>query len=206
MPVDVSSPAVLLKSQIAVKRFRHTRRHVDFASEDTPFVLETDEFPALTEMTKRKSPLPTAQMQRKAKLRIHLPGLSLPAAVRQRLIALSGPRYDATEDIVTIVADSQQNRNLNISQVYKTAGNLLNEAWKADLNYVPIEDNLPPHEKVQREVELAAERQALLEALDVEAIKKPKSFTFFRVASYPQPAAIQKGCDSVKSILQELSS
>lgn len=205
LPVNVSSPSILSKDQIPVKRFKKVSNSIDFTSFDTPFVVETDEFPALTEMTKRGSPLPTAQIQRKAKLSIHLAVLGLPHTVQERLIALSGPRYNAELGNITLVADSQPTRNQNLAAVYKTAGNLLHEAWKADLSYVAVGDNLPPHEQIERILELEAEATAKKADLDPETFKRPGQYTLFRIASYPQPASIQKGRDAVKALVQEFA-
>lgn len=205
LPVNVSSPSILSKDQIPVKRFKRSSNHIDFTSSETPFVLETDEFPVLTEMAKRGSPLPAAQIQRKAKLRIHLPALGLPHVVSERLIALSGSRYDAEKQLLTLVADTQPTRDENIGTVYRAAGNLLHEAWKADLNYVEVGDNLPPHEQIERQMELEAEAAALQESLNPDSFKRPGQYTFFRVASYPQPQAIQKGREAVKALLQEIA-
>lgn len=193
------------KDQIPVKRFKKHSNQINFSSSETPFMLETDEFPILTEMAKRGSPLPAAQIQRKAKLRIHLPTLGLPHVVQERLIALSGTRYDAEMDMVTLTADTQPTRDENVGTVYRAAGNLLHEAWKADLNYVEVGDNLPPHEQIERQIELDNEAAALQESLNPDSFKRPRQFTFFRVASYPQPAAIQKGREAVKAILQEIA-
>lgn len=188
-----------------MKRFKKVSNSIDFVSKETPFVLETDEFPMLTEMSKRSSAIPTELIQRKAKLRIYIDTLGVPQVVRERLIALSGPRYDEKTGSIILVGDSQPNRDLNIAHVYKTAGNLLHEAWKADLNYVAYGDNLPPHEQIQRLVELEEEAKAQEETLNPESFKRAGHYTLFRVASYPQPEFIQKGRDAVKALVQELS-
>jgi len=204
--VNVSSPAVLSEDQIPLKKFHKQRNRVSFNSLDTPFVLETDDFPMLTAMSKRGSKLPVDLIQRKAKLRIHLRSLGVPVMVRDRLVSLAGSRYKPEEDTIVLISDTMPTRDTNISNVYKVASNLLNEAWKADLNYVPIGDNLAPHEQVQRQLELEAEHSAEMAALDPKAFVRPKHYTFFRIASYPPVTSLSQGRESVAKILKELSS
>lgn len=208
MPVDVSSPAVMPAEEAAVKQYKKKSNRVSFVSDRTPFVLETDEFPMLTGMTEQgNSKLPSAFMQRKAKLRIHLPTLKLPLPVRMRLEELSGTRYSKEKGgVVTIVSDSKPTRDENISNVYKLTSALFNEAWKADLNYVALGDVLPPHEQIQREIELEAEKNADTASLELASFVKPNHFTFFSIASYPTIKSLDSGRASVKEIISGILS
>lgn len=204
--MNVSSPAVLSEDQIPLKKFQKKRNRVDFVSHETPFVLETDDFPMLTAMSKHGTKLPVDLIQRKAKLRINLEALHLPVMVRDRLVSLAGVRYKAESGAIVLISDTMPTRDTNISNVYKVASNLLNEAWKADLNYVPVGDNLAPHEQIQRQLELEAEKKAEQAALDPTSFVRPKHFTFFRIASYPPVASLSQGRDNVKQLIQELAS
>jgi hypothetical protein len=204
MPVSVSSPAVLSHEEVALKRFKNKSQHVDWSEPKTAFVLETDDFPVLSALIRKKSKLPAAFIQRKAKLRIHLPTLALPTVVRQRLVELVGSRYQEEKGYVVLVSDNQATRDENIAEVYKTAGKLLSEAWKADLNYVALEDPYPPHEQIQREIQLEAERAEALAAMDPKTFVKPHHYTFFSVASFPPKESVERGRSSVSEIVQEI--
>jgi hypothetical protein len=206
MPVNVVNPAVLGKHEMATKKFVTVSRRIDFSSAVSPFVVESDDFPILTAMGKRgNTKIQTEFIQRKIKLRIHIAGLGLPPIVRQRLIELAGTRYSKEKRTVTLICDTQPTRDQNIAHVYKTAANLLNEAWMADLNYVPLGDPLMPHEQIQRELQLEAEHKEEQTSLDPTSFAKPRHITFFRVASFPQPESLQSTRQSVEQIIQRIA-
>jgi len=205
MPANVANPAVLGKHEMEAKIFVKTPRRIDFSSAVTPFVIESDDFPVLTAMGKKgNTKIPTEFIQRKIKLRMHIPGLGLPAVVRQRLIELSGTRYSREKNTITLTCDSQPTRDQNISHIYKTAASLLNEAWMADLNYVPLGSPLPPHEQMERTLQLEAEQAQEAESINPANFVRPNHYTFFRISSFPQPQSLEITRKNVEQIIQQI--
>lgn len=205
MPVRVSAPAVLSKDQIPPKRFKKIKRHVKYDHE-TPFVLETNEWPILKGIieTGNRMVEEAHSMMRKAKLYIRVKRLNLPRPVMRRLLELAASRYDPKLRAIIINEDSMPTQDQNISKVYKVAAALLHEAWKADLNYVPIKDPLPLHQQIQREVDLEAEQKAEQEAMEPANFVKPKQITLFRLGSFPRLDAIEAERQRVQSLVKSI--
>jgi len=76
----------------------------------------------------------------KVRMQVKVSALNLPMQVQERLLGLVGPRYDRTNDALTIVVDKFNTKISNIVQVRRIFQELLAEAWKADPNYVPVEE------------------------------------------------------------------
>ncbi len=74
-------------------------------------------------------------LQRKVVLKVHVPSLSLPPAVQQRLADLVGTRYDARSGWLKLVGDKHPNRHLNQKYLTLLMRELLNESFLADSRY-----------------------------------------------------------------------
>lgn len=203
-PANVESPLVIKSESMSVKKFKQPKDIISFVDKDNPFIIETESVPMYQFID--NDSIPVKFIERKVKLRIYLPGLNLPTPVLNRLIHISSNRYNHKTKFLTVISSEKLDKNANISNVYKLASNLLNEAWKADLNYVePAVDPLLPHEKIQKELDmenLKAKEDAIF---DVEKFADLNSFVLFRIPfSYPDPKKIYESQKEVQQIIEKI--
>eukprot|EP00008_Paramoeba_atlantica_P003071 CAMPEP_0201489034 /NCGR_PEP_ID=MMETSP0151_2-20130828/20983_1 /ASSEMBLY_ACC=CAM_ASM_000257 /TAXON_ID=200890 /ORGANISM="Paramoeba atlantica, Strain 621/1 / CCAP 1560/9" /LENGTH=277 /DNA_ID=CAMNT_0047874499 /DNA_START=636 /DNA_END=1469 /DNA_ORIENTATION=+ len=74
---------------------------------------------------------------RKVVMKLKLADLNLPPIVRERFLALVGPRYDPETDILKLVGNKYQNKRLNSVYLKQVMKELLNESFLASPHYVP---------------------------------------------------------------------
>jgi len=125
--------------------------------------------------------------RRKIILYVKLSALELPTPVRKRLINIAKHRelYKPAKDLLVIKSQSRRTKNGNKQHVVNILRELLSEAWKADLNYLPPPDELLPHQQIELEIAEKA-RRAEKERLDsFENIKQKHSWTIFRYMNIP---------------------
>jgi len=84
---------------------------------------------------------------RKVWLKLLVDSLKLPPKVKERFIELVGNRYDPERDILTLGCSKKPTKIENKNKILTTLKSLLNEAWRADLNFVSSE-------KVEAHVEI----------------------------------------------------
>lgn len=124
---------------------------------------------------------------RKITLIVNVAALNLPKAVRKRLIEICKIRdyYDVQRNQLKIKTQSKKTLGANKKKVVEIFRELMNEAWKADLNYLVPKDKAPPHIIIEKEL---TDKKKLEEEESLnswENITSQNSWTLFRVTSFP---------------------
>jgi len=150
---------------------------------DTPFAFETVHKP---QTGAYYEPYP----QRKVKLHVNVAALNLPPLVRKRLVNFATSRgyFNPGKETLTVSCMKENTRAQNRAYCVHLVRELLHEAWKADLNYLPPPDKLTPSQQVLLEQE--AKKQKKEDAMG--EIKQAGQFTLFRFHSWPTPKQLQQ--------------
>jgi hypothetical protein len=85
--------------------------------------------------------------ERKVVLKVKLSALKLSPAAKSRLLGMVKNRYDEKTDTLTIVSRTQTTKQDNSYFAKSLLKSLLAEAWKADENYLPLQE-VPPAEDI----------------------------------------------------------
>lgn len=174
-----------------------TKEKIVKVTNENPIAFETVHYPLNTDLY---SPFRT----RKVIMYVKLGALNLPEAVKKRFIALTEypetqvkvikPRYNAGLDLLRLSSRSQRTLRSNRAAVVRLFRQLLNEAWKADLNFIPPSfsselASLPPHQRVQVEESMVTAKEAHEKQYSFEMVKDlaSKGLTVFRMADIDLP-------------------
>jgi hypothetical protein len=161
-------------------------------NDENPIAFESVHYPLNTDLY---SPYRT----RKVSMYVKVGALNLPEAVRSRFLALTlypesqrkvvKPRYNPGLDLLKLTSRSQRTLRGNRAAVVRLFRHLLNEAWKADLNYIPIpseseRENLAPHQKIHIEEQIAREKEksARQQSFDSVKARALNGLTVFRLS------------------------
>jgi hypothetical protein len=83
--------------------------------------------------------------ERKMKMMVKVSALKLPPPVLERFKGLAGSRYNPETDVLTLVSSLFPTKTDNKFVVKRRLRQLLEEAWKADPNYLPLKpDQIQP--------------------------------------------------------------
>jgi len=162
-------------------RIRETKAPLLKVSETHPLAFEYSDYPHSREIY---NPFHS----RKVTLYVNITALKLPESVRKRLIELCKKRdyYNLQRNQLVIKSQVKKDLRGNKQKVVQIFRELINEAWKADLNYIVPNNNLLPHQIVDKEI--TDQKQKELEEIQnsFETIKqKSMSWTLFRYENIP---------------------
>eukprot|EP01121_Diplochlamys_sp_Union-15-3_P002829 TRINITY_DN1267_c0_g1_i1.p1 TRINITY_DN1267_c0_g1~~TRINITY_DN1267_c0_g1_i1.p1 ORF type:complete len:456 (+),score=85.04 TRINITY_DN1267_c0_g1_i1:81-1448(+) len=165
-------PATYLHAEeIKVKKEAKTVIDVE-PTKETPVLFIDSDYPTIIDRHK-------GNIMRKSKMMVYIPAMNLPPSVLERLIELTGSRYNKQTEVLTLVSDVKDTVDENKLLVIRKFKEILNEAWKSDLNYIPVDLPMLPHQKIEKELREKEEAEKLKSAESLEHYKVPGRFTFF---------------------------
>lgn len=175
-------PRVLLDN--VPLKIQATRYKLERLTDETPIAFETTHKPSTGEYYDRYT-------DRKVKLHIKVGGLYLPKLVRKRFIALANSKgyFNPGRDTVVISYQKEHTKTGNRAYCVRIFRELLHEAWKADLNYLPPPDKLEPLQQVIAEKEARDNPPKEFSFADIKASSK---FTIFRLYDWPDPQKLEE--------------
>jgi len=118
----------------------------------------------------------------------------MPNHVRNRLAQLCSHKnyFDPSKDMLIIKSQMKKTLRANKQRVLQIFRELVNEAWKIDLNYLYPPDKLPPHVFIVKEA-ANKKREAEEEHLNsFDQIKQKPTWTLFRYKELPSSEVLQQ--------------
>ncbi|ELR15045.1 uncharacterized protein ACA1_214330 [Acanthamoeba castellanii str. Neff] len=144
-------------------------------------------------------------LQRKVVLKVHVPSLSLPPPVQQRLADLVGTRYDARSGWLKLVGDKHPNRHLNQKHLTLLMRELLNESFLADSRFTPLTDlSIEDPSSLRRKYSLPTNLQNIFDGKTGKGGWEYKMFTFSQLdGRFP---SAQESTEEAAKLRQRLAS
>jgi len=125
-----------------------------------------------------QQPMKSKVQDCKVSMKVKISKLNLPKPVYERFVQLTGNKYDPESDIFKLTNSATKEKKINKKKILELFKNILNEAWTADLNYVPVE-NLPPHILVEDQI--LQEQQNKKEMEDYSFNQNNMQWTIFKI-------------------------